>query len=496
MKYISIENLPAQDEISKLQSTELKSLADLWLKKKSELENSGEYQQFIKKMQREWAIETGIIERLYTWDRGVTEILIEQGIDSSIINHRGGLGRDEAENVAKLIGDQKNILEDLFAFVKGEQSFSEHYIRSMHEEFTAHQDHTEAARPDGGIVEIPLLKGKYKERSNNPKRPDGGIHEYCPPEFVNDEMGKLVRIYTENENSIPPEILSAWVHHRFTQIHPFQDGNGRIARAIASLVFLKRGLFPLVVRDSDRKDYISALEEADNGDIHPLVKLFSKCQRDSILSALGIQQQVEQAKQAEQIISSALDLLIAKSTAKQEELSNVYLVANKLQDIAESKLFDLQKELDPKLRKIQTYDGETFNASLKIAKNGEKEAYYYQRQIYEVAKIHGYFANLDRYKSWGRLIIYTDKIFGIVFSIHGYGHADNGVMVVSGFTFEKIPYEEDSKSGTESINTKPCSQELFQFNYLEDEKDTINRFEEWIDDPITIALAEWRQTIA
>ncbi len=491
MKYISIENLPAQDEISKLHSTELKSLADLWLEKKSELENSGEYQQFIKKMQREWAIETGIIERLYTWDRGVTEVLIEQGVDSSIINHSGGLGRDEAENVAKLIGDQKNIIENLFAFVKGEQSLSEHYIRSMHEVFTAHQDHTEAATPDGGIGKIPLLKGKYKEQPNNPRRSDEVIHEYCPPEFVNDEMGKLIRIYTENENSIPPEILSAWVHHRFTQIHPFQDGNGRIARAIASLVFLKSGLFPLVVRDSDRKDYISALEEADKGDIHPLVKLFSKRQRDSILSALGIQQQVEQAKHAKQIISSALALLIAKSTAKKKELSTVHLVANKLQEIVGSKLSDLQKELNPQLREIQTYEGGTFNASLKMAKNGEKDAYYYQRQIYEVAKIHDYFANLDRYKSWGRLIIYTDKIFEIVLSIHGHGRNDNGVMVVSGFTFEKIP----SESGTESTNTKPCSQELFQFNYLEREEDTIKRFNEWIDDSITIALAEWRQTI-
>jgi len=37
-------------------------------------------------------IETGIIERLYTWDRGVTEILIEQGIDATLIAHRGVSG--------------------------------------------------------------------------------------------------------------------------------------------------------------------------------------------------------------------------------------------------------------------------------------------------------------------------------------------------------------------------------------------------------------------
>ena len=42
---------------------------------------------------------------------------------------------------------------------------------------------------------------------------------------------------------------AAWLHHRFVQIHPFQDGNGRIARALSTLIFVKAGWFPLVVRD-------------------------------------------------------------------------------------------------------------------------------------------------------------------------------------------------------------------------------------------------------
>ena len=174
-------------------------------------------------------------------------------------------------------------------------------------------------------------------------------------------MERLVKLYNENENSSPSEVLSAWLHHKFTQIHPFQDGNGRIARAIASLVFLKKGLFPLVIRESDRKEYIGALELADYGDMAPLIKLFVKRQRDSILSALGIQQQVEHSKHSQQIISSALALLVAKSSAKQEQLSSIYVVANKLQNIAEEKLRKLQVELDPQLRDIETHGHETYN---------------------------------------------------------------------------------------------------------------------------------------
>lgn len=492
MNYSPIEEFPSEDVIEKVRSEELGALSKLWIEKKSELENSGEYQQFIKKMQREWAIETGIIERLYTWDRGVTEVLIEQGIDSSIISHRGGVNRDEAKNISNIINDQENIVESLFSFVKGEQPFSEHYIRSMHVQFTAHQNFTEAITSENKLIEIPLLKGKYKERPNNPRRPDGELHEYCPPEFVTDEMEKLVKLYNDYENLVPPEVLSAWAHHRFTQIHPFQDGNGRIARAVASLVFLKKGLFPLVIRESDRKEYIGALEQADDGDILPLIKLFVKRQRESILSALGMQQQVKQAKHSQQIISSALALLVAKSSAKQEQLSSIYLVANKLQELAEKALDKLSIELNSQLRTIETHGLSRYNTSVRHAKNGGKESYYFQRQIYETARKHDYFANLDRYKSWTRLVIHTEKIFEIVFSIHGHGHGDNGVMVATGFTFEKLPSED---SGNESTNTKPCSQDMFQFNYLESEVSINKRFLEWLEESITIALAEWKQAI-
>lgn len=496
MDYRAIDDLPEGSVLQELASSELAALGALWKEQKGELENSGEYRNFIKRMQREWAIETGIIERLYTWDRGVTETLIEQGVDASLISHIGGIDRDEADNIAKMIEDQQAIVEGLFSFVKGERLFSEHFIRSMHEQLTAHQDYTEAMTPDGKIIRVPLLKGQYKKQPNNPKRYDGVLHEYCPPELVIDEMERLIKLYlTYETRNIPPETLAAWLHHRFTQIHPFQDGNGRIARAIASLVFLKSGLFPLVIRESDREIYIESLENADNGDLTQLVKLFAKRQRDSILSALGIQQQVEQAKHSKQIISNAIALLNKKSKAEKDQLKEIFTVAGKLQILAEEKLGNIQKILDPDLRKIDTVGNETYNASIKAARDGNIESHFFRRQIVEVAKLHGYYANADSYKSWTRLIVYTGKIFEIVFSIHGYGHGDNGVMVASGFTFEKIPSDE-TNSGTESTNTKSCNQDIFQFNYLESEESIVKRFDDWLEESITFALAEWQRTIA
>jgi len=492
MIYQKIVKLEDEPNIKKLESVELEALGKLWKEKKSELEDSGEYKQFIKKMQREWAIETGIIERLYNWDRGVTETLIEHGVDSSLISHKSGINRDESEHIAKVIEDQLDIVEGLFAFIKGEQPFSEYFIRSMHEQFTSNQDYTEALTPDGKLIKVPLLKGSYKKHANNPKRPDGIVHEYCPAELVEDEMQSLVQEYIKSQDIVQPEVLSAWLHHRFTQIHPFQDGNGRIARAIASLVFLKAGLFPLVIRDSDREEYILSLEQADAGDLSKLVKLFTKRQRDSILSALGIQQQVEQAKHSKQIITNALELLKAKSSKHINSLSQIYTIADKLQSALSKKLLTIKKDINPELKKIPSLTGATYNASVKESKNGDKDSHFFHRQIVDIANIHDYYVNNDNYKAWSRLVLYTEKLFEIVFSIHGHGFGDNGIMVISGFTFEKIPTEDDTM---ETTNTKPCNQDIFQFNYLESEENILNRFDEWIDESITYALAEWQRTL-
>lgn len=84
-----------------------------------------------------------------------------------------------------------------------------------------------------------------------------------------------------------PIILSAWVHHAFTQIHPFQDGNGRIARLLASLILIKDGLLPFTVKREDKPAYIKSLELADDNEPQELVSFFSIEQKRSIENALN-----------------------------------------------------------------------------------------------------------------------------------------------------------------------------------------------------------------
>ena len=242
---------------------------------------------FTQRLKREWAIETGLIERVYTLTRGVTEVLIERGLREELIPS-SATDRDPAL-VVDMLRDHATAVDGLFDFVKDERRLSTSYVKELHSVLLANQETATARDIFGRRVEMPLVRGDYKRRPNNPVRPDGRVHEYCPPEQVAPEMDRLIEMHLEHaDREVPPEVEAAWLHHRFVAIHPFQDGNGRVARALATLVMIRAGCFPLVVTDAGRGDYIDALEEADGGDLGPLAGLFADIQRRAIEGAMRV----------------------------------------------------------------------------------------------------------------------------------------------------------------------------------------------------------------
>ena len=496
--YTSITELTPADHT--LENPELKALRQVWSERREELQESDGFKQFLVKLQREWAIETGIIERLYNWDRGVTEVLIEQGIDAALIAHKNGVNRDTAENTYQMVKDQLGIIEGLFPYVKSEQPLTEHFIRGLQAQFTAHQQTTTAVNGSGNQLLVRIQRGEYKPLPNNPRRADGGLHEYCPPLLVKEEMERLLGWYQEYENPSAPELVSAWLHHRFTHIHPFQDGNGRVARTLASLVFLKSAMFPVVIRDADRKEYIASLESADAGNLGPLVALFVKRQKNAILTAIGLEQQVQQqrvAKEAiDESIASVLSLLSDRYSAKNREAESGYTVAESLHQRAADHIRQFCAPLEAKLPQLTPPDwnDNPYYLNIKAEGNDSDKKHYYYGQIIETAKKLDYYANLSGYRSWVRLLISTEHFFEFVISLHGYGPARNRVFAVSGFTFQRMR-DEERGFGSGFVNTRPCVMEVFQFNYAEPAASIGNRFDDWLESACAMALSEWERSI-
>ena len=75
-------------------------------------------------------------------------------------------------------------------------------------------------------------------------------------------MQKLVKWYNENEKRLHPVELAATLHQRFVFIHPFVDGNGRVARLLMNLALLRNGFTIAIIPAVLRHEYIYSLEAA------------------------------------------------------------------------------------------------------------------------------------------------------------------------------------------------------------------------------------------
>src|SRR3989338_5981289 len=76
----------------------------------------------------------------------------------------------------------------------------------------------------------------------------------------------MLKWYSANKNKLHPFELVAIIHAKLTWIHPFEDGNGRTARAIMNFILMKKG-FPMFFIPFDRREeYYKSLEIADKGD--------------------------------------------------------------------------------------------------------------------------------------------------------------------------------------------------------------------------------------
>lgn len=86
-----------------------------------------------------------------------------------------------------------------------------------------------------------------------------------PGRYVKADMELLLKWYQEKENKIPPLALTSLFHHKFENIHPFSDGNGRAGRMVMNLILLKKSYPPLIIPQTLREKYLKVMSEADKG---------------------------------------------------------------------------------------------------------------------------------------------------------------------------------------------------------------------------------------
>ncbi len=109
-----------------------------------------------------------------------------------------------------------------------------------------------------------------------------------PPSYL--KIVKLIDDYIKDIKTLKMNTISkaAFIHHKFVWIHPFSNGNGRVARLLTNLYLIKEGYPPIVLKKDDRKKYYNVLKQADSGDLNPLTDFIAKEVHESLQYYLSI----------------------------------------------------------------------------------------------------------------------------------------------------------------------------------------------------------------
>lgn len=128
-----------------------------------------------------------------------------------------------------------------------------------------------AETADGAPTRRWIEPGQYKTQPNHVLTQTGELFYFASPEETPAKMAELVS-WLRHELDAPSLMLAtllAQLHQRFTQIHPFDDGNGRVVRLLLNYVLLRVGLLPLVIKTDDRSHYLDVIAQADAVDLVP-----------------------------------------------------------------------------------------------------------------------------------------------------------------------------------------------------------------------------------
>ena len=146
-----------------------------------------------------------------------------------------------------------------------ETPLTQHFIRTLHKTLLR-EDYTVYRTLPGGVqTSYVIHAGQYKTRPNSVITRYGDQFEYATPEETPALMSDLVDWYNDAERSgkFTSIELAAIFQYRYIRIHPFEDGNGRIARLMVNYILTRHDYPMIVVRSRKKKEYLEALHRTD-----------------------------------------------------------------------------------------------------------------------------------------------------------------------------------------------------------------------------------------
>ena len=216
-----------------------------------------------KKLRLEWNYHSNHIEG-NTLTYGETELLLLHDRTTGNHSHREYLEMKAhdvgIEHARRLAADKDRLI-------------SEGDIRDLNQIILKESFWKYAETADGQSTRKEIIPGQYKTTPNSVRQASGAIMNFASVEATPSRMSDLVTWLRQELTSptLPIAACIAKLHHDFIIIHPFEDGNGRVARLLVNYVLMRSGYLPLIVRTEEKEDYLTALRLADAGELSALI---------------------------------------------------------------------------------------------------------------------------------------------------------------------------------------------------------------------------------
>lgn len=142
---------------------------------------------------------------------------------------------------------------------------TETFIRQLHSILLREDYEVYRQLPNGLQTSYTVHTGTYKTRPNSVITRTGERFEYASPKETPALMNDLISWYNDavEKGKLNPVELATLFHYRYIRIHPFEDGNGRIARLMVNFILCRFEYPMIVVPSKTKEEYLMALNLSD-----------------------------------------------------------------------------------------------------------------------------------------------------------------------------------------------------------------------------------------
>lgn len=142
---------------------------------------------------------------------------------------------------------------------------TESFICELNQTILVQDYWTDAKTLDGKSTKMEVKVGRYKTRPNSVITITQETFEYASPEETPVLMTALIKWFNDEfeKRILSPIELASLFHYRYIRIHPFENGNGRIARLLVNYILCKFNYPMIIIKSEDKRNYLRVLHLCD-----------------------------------------------------------------------------------------------------------------------------------------------------------------------------------------------------------------------------------------